>query len=48
MLGLIQGMFKAIDEAKRETSGESFPLSSDDIIPIAIFMVSTEFVIFII
>lgn len=32
-------MFKAIDDAKREMSGESSPLSSDDIIPIAIFMV---------
>lgn len=39
MLGLIQQMFKAIDEAKREHLGEESPLNSDDIIPIVIFMV---------
>lgn len=39
MLGLIQGMFKAIDEAKAEQLESESALTSDDIIPIVIFMV---------
>lgn len=39
MLGLIQKMFKAIEDAKRGLLDEGAPLNSDDIIPIVIFMV---------
>lgn len=39
MLGLIQQMFKAIEEATREAISEEYVLSSDDIIPIFLFMV---------
>lgn len=39
MLGLIQQLFKAIEEAKGEKLPEVAPLNSDDIIPIVIFMV---------
>lgn len=39
MIGLIQEMFKAIEEAKREAISEEYLLNSDDIIPIFIFMV---------
>lgn len=42
MLGLIQQLFKAIEDARRETvvaGEEAPPLNSDDIIPIVIFMV---------
>lgn len=39
MLGLVQQMFKAIEEAKAEHLNEGAPLNSDDILPIVIYMV---------